>query len=500
MIAMKFSNYNIFNFKGFFILLMALSISPLSLVAQTDDDEDFWAQQLQKEVEVVDPVYMPVISLSAGILHFMGDIRNPGNSPMQGEFGYKLNLSSFFGKGYFFKLNFFGLYGNLQGHDFSVSRAFQANPLLLPIDNFGDPIFHNSSFRSEIFQAGLTVEYAFGHILGTTINKKFKPYISIGASVLITNPKGNYLIDNPLSATDLYYHFWSDGSVRNISEIDPLAATSQIVKFGNDYETDLQKGNVHDQGTFATTTPTIPFELGFDFYLSYRVNFRVSTTLNYSFSDLIDNYNPAIAKRYGLKTNGLGDMFLYTAASMHFDLFSDPKYIRIEQYFADIDFDYDVLMADEDGDEVWDRWDQCPGTPSGVEVDTVLTSPTVGCPFDSDGDGVPDYMDKESNTAGGSIIDEFGKTLSAEKLAGMFDKPTAVRRDEIKVIPLAPIWTRSITFTPGVIPNKFRRVDIDGDGYISFEELLKAVEQFFDQRLDLTLEEMYELNNFFFTQ
>jgi hypothetical protein len=193
-------------------------------------------------------------------------------------------------------------------------------------------------------------------------------------------------------------------------------------------------------------------------------------------------------------------MFLYTAASMHFDLFSDPKYIRIEQYFADIDFDYDVLMADEDGDEVWDRWDQCPGTPSGVEVDTVLTSPTVGCPFDSDGDGVPDYMDKEPNTAGGSIIDEYGRTLSAEKLAGMFDKPTAVRRDEIKVIPLAPIWTRSITFTPGVIPNKFRRVDIDGDGYISFEELLKAVEQFFDQRLDLTLEEMYELNNFFFTQ
>jgi OmpA-OmpF porin, OOP family len=41
--------------------------------------------------------------------------------------------------------------------------------------------------------------------------------------------------------------------------------------------------------------------------------------------------------------------------------------------------------ADEDG--VSDRIDKCPDTPKGVEVDA------LGCPIDSDNDGVPDYLD-----------------------------------------------------------------------------------------------------------
>ncbi len=47
---------------------------------------------------------------------------------------------------------------------------------------------------------------------------------------------------------------------------------------------------------------------------------------------------------------------------------------------------------DEDGDGVIDKEDLCPGTPAGVEVDS------VGCPKDSDGDGVPDYIDQCPNT------------------------------------------------------------------------------------------------------
>src|SRR6185437_751734 len=43
---------------------------------------------------------------------------------------------------------------------------------------------------------------------------------------------------------------------------------------------------------------------------------------------------------------------------------------------------------DSDGDGVPDRLDKCPGTPSGVKVDA------NGCPLDTDGDGIPDYLDK----------------------------------------------------------------------------------------------------------
>lgn len=68
------------------------------------------------------------------------------------------------------------------------------------------------------------------------------------------------------------------------------------------------------------------------------------------------------------------------------------------------------------------------------------------------------------------------------------------------MMPIAPIWTRSISFTPGVIPEKFKQVDKDGDGYISFQELMTAIESFFDGSLSLSVEEIYELNNYFFSQ
>lgn len=499
--AMTFCTLNSFRFKNLLVLLAVFLLVPFIASGQTDEEEDFWAKQLQTEVEVVDPVYMPVISAGVGILHFLGDVKNPGSNPLYGNFGYKVIVSSFIGKNYYFKISPFFLLGSLQGHDFTISRAMQQNVSLLPLDNLGTPIYTNSSFSTEVTQFGASVEYAFGHFMGKEHSKRFKPYVSIGVSALITNPKGNYSVDFPVApSSDMYYHFWSDGTIRNFAETHSEAWQSQVIKFGDDFETDIEKTDVHAQGALSTTTLAIPFEAGFDFFLSYRVNLRIASTVNYCLSDKVDNFDAKAAERYGLTVSGLGDMFLFIYASMNFDLFSDPKYRRIDQYFAEIEFDYDVLMADEDNDMIYDRWDQCPGTPMGVEVDTVLTSSAVGCPFDADFDGVPDYLDDDSSTPQGSIVDDNGKALTAEALAGMFENPTAVRREDIKVIPLAPIWTRSITFAPGVIPDKFKTVDKDGDGYVSFEELLKAVEQFFDQKLDLSIEDMYELNNFFFTQ
>ncbi|NOU58942.1 OmpA family protein [Marinifilum caeruleilacunae] len=54
--------------------------------------------------------------------------------------------------------------------------------------------------------------------------------------------------------------------------------------------------------------------------------------------------------------------------------------------------------SDSDGDGVSDNRDECPNTPSGVQVDK------NGCPIDTDGDGVPDYKDECPMLAGSALL------------------------------------------------------------------------------------------------
>lgn len=59
-------------------------------------------------------------------------------------------------------------------------------------------------------------------------------------------------------------------------------------------------------------------------------------------------------------------------------------------------------IPDSDGDGVPDNLDRCPGTPKGVAVDS------NGCPLDSDKDGIYDYKDRCLDTPFGASVDEYG--------------------------------------------------------------------------------------------
>ncbi|MEK6655629.1 MAG: outer membrane beta-barrel domain-containing protein [Thermodesulfobacteriota bacterium] len=66
------------------------------------------------------------------------------------------------------------------------------------------------------------------------------------------------------------------------------------------------------------------------------------------------------------------------------------------------------VIPDSDGDGVPDNLDKCPGTPAGVKVDR------DGCPLDYDGDGVPDYLDKCPGTPAGVKVDQNGCPLDSD--------------------------------------------------------------------------------------
>ncbi|WP_269618903.1 OmpA family protein [Zhongshania sp. BJYM1] len=71
-------------------------------------------------------------------------------------------------------------------------------------------------------------------------------------------------------------------------------------------------------------------------------------------------------------------------------------------------FDAQYGVKDADGDGVSDEMDQCPGTPSGVQVDS------VGCPLDGDNDGVADYLDQCPNTPAGAEVNAVGCPLDGD--------------------------------------------------------------------------------------
>ena len=71
-------------------------------------------------------------------------------------------------------------------------------------------------------------------------------------------------------------------------------------------------------------------------------------------------------------------------------------------------------MSDLDGDGITDLYDLCAKTPYGWEVDG------NGCPLDTDGDKVPDKIDKEINSAKGAYVNEEGVTLTEEEIEVLY--------------------------------------------------------------------------------
>jgi OOP family OmpA-OmpF porin len=94
-----------------------------------------------------------------------------------------------------------------------------------------------------------------------------------------------------------------------------------------------------------------------------------------------------------------------------------------------------AAVIDSDGDGVPDSLDKCPDTPKGVKVDK------DGCPVDSDGDGVPDYRDKCPDTPAGVTVDKDGCPLPKKVSIALeieFDSGKAVIKpqydDQIKKV------------------------------------------------------------------
>lgn len=442
------------------ILLLFLLV-PLQIFAQ-DDDEAYYESLLKTEVENENVVYKPVIGVGYGYINFLGEVRNKKQSLLSGLPAYKVNVATFLDNAHYVKANFYLLLGKMGGNQFSATEPAK-----------------NLNFQTDITTFGINLHYDFKPFIKP--NSLITPFVSIGVESLQFNSKSDLFYDG-----NKPYDYRTDGTIRDIE--------GKIMVRDNNYESDLRDLDLYGLGSYTQSSFAVPVDAGVDFAVSNRVTMRLGYSLHYTFTDNIDNIS---SKGKGITGNSQNDMFSYSYVSFHFDLFTSDKIITVDKMFADLEgVDYS-MFEDSDEDGVIDRLDNCPNTPPNIETDS------VGCPFDDDKDGVPNYADKDLHSSAKAIVDDNGVEIDAEKLAEKLSSQQAISRSEVEsFLMMQRARTRyNIGKSSIPIPQRYKRLDKDKDSYISFDELLDAIDEFFDDSPDLkTSKDIYELNDFFFAQ
>ena len=454
------------------ILLVALILLGAGISAWAQDEDSLFNAMLTTKVKVENPVYKPTVGFGYGVMNFYGEVHDNLRSPISGPPAYKLNIATFLDKKHLFKTNFYIISGTLTGNEHSVADTAR-----------------NWNFKSDIFTIGINFHYDFGHLIKFTEKNFIRPFVSLGFENLSFNSKTDIKYNLSGDATDYYYNYWTDGTTRNVPQGSGLP--SKIINRDYKYETDIRDRNYNGLGSYSQNTFAIPVEYGLDFRITDRVNVRIGDSWHYTFTDNIDDVSPSGTRRKGNKWN---DAYRFTYVSIHLDLFSDAKEVIMRKLAADVEGADYTMFDDEDYDGIPDLTDKCPQTPRGVEVDT------TGCPVDKDKDGVPDYLDKESNTPPGAMVDENGVQINVDDYAARLSMDAINRKEVEAFLTMRRAQSRMKGRSSAPLPAKFKSADTDGDGYISFDELVKSINDFFDSSSTLTTKDVYELQDFFFEQ
>lgn len=411
----------------------------------------------------------PSISLGAGVTGFMGDYGNLNITQFARQ-RITLNaaIEQRLGKTFGISANF--LWGGLSANERQIN-----NP-----QNFGTQIM-NGDIR-------LMIYWDNDWLLRK--KSKFAPYLFGGVGFTTFNPKTDLL-----DANGTPYHYWTDGTVRDLEQTQLNLGTAQTIRRDYKYETAI------DSPGYAKNTVTFPVGIGFRYKLSGMVETFLQGTYFFTLTDDID------ARRVGGD-----DSYMNVTVGFSVRLGRGPRDPNKAKY-KEVDFKT-LDNADSDGDGVKDRNDDCPNTPTGVAVNG------KGCPQDggdNDNDGIPNYLDKEAATPAGSVVDSEGKKIDDTKLQKQADDTIAVDRKDLKDFPgSAPepvkIYSNpnsnngNIDINPikidtppqNEIPAKFKPADRDNNGKIDAKEVAKVIDEFFDGSNKFELDAIYELIDYYF--
>jgi hypothetical protein len=331
--------------------------------------------------DTLSSVPRPRIGLGTGTFSYYGEIQNYNKnfSPIVNRYGGLVYVNAPVSR--HFNLEFSASYGRFAANERTLERNF--------------------NFESRIRMGTVFLYYNF-YPLFTARRSYFHPFIGAGVSSFEFLSKTDLIQDT----SGLTYYYWTDGSIMNMAQNDPMAAFAQPLERDYTYETDLREQNYDSLGKYREQSFGFPVSFGFELHLSPRWDFRLSSTYYFTLTDLIDNISPAgTGIRQGDKSM---DRMLHTSVSLSYDLrFGTREDEMLKDDDVPLLADWDQNDWDHDG--VIDALDNCAGTPLESLVDE------FGCPKDADRDGVPDYNDDEPATPLGNYVDEFGVTITKEQ-------------------------------------------------------------------------------------
>ncbi len=380
-----------------FIFSLLIVISPLTILSQSaSKDSDSTQNKVNLSIDedekidddLQDYIFKPKLSLGIGMFTFYGDVatNHGGYHPTVSRLAYELRLINPLTD--YLDMNFYVLFGQVSANERTLER--------------------NLNFNSHITTGGLTLTYNFKNF--RTWKSGVNPYISLGIESV------EWLSKSDLKdANGNEYHYWSDGSIMSLPEDDPNASTAVQLHRDYVYESDLRELNLDGYDKYPERTIAFPVEIGANFKLGEKVDFRVSTAMHFTQTDLIDNVtSESIGNRAGTKGN---DKFLYTSFSLVYDLSFGFGKKGGGKDFDDSEW-WDLYAqdtSDYDQDGVPDLLDLCAKTPLDARpVDK------FGCPLDQDNDGVPDNLDDELNTPDGAPVNERGVALTDDDFYLMY--------------------------------------------------------------------------------
>lgn len=419
----------------------------------------------------------PSISVGAGNMSFMGDIAE--NTTLftytNWRMGYNFRIEHRTFSALGFAIN--GLYGKIAQNERSRTR--------------------NLNIETGVMQAELDIMIYLDNNLFINRASRFTPYLFGGIGYMMFDPRTNLLDKN-----NKPYYYWDDGTIRTepkdentIGHIVPGSPEYNITTIDKTYETKVDASLEGENKKFEKAALTIPVGGGLRYKLSDHFDICASATYYLTLTDYMD----ATKGKKGLM-NG-NDEFIYTSLSFAWNIGMSPP--KMPSIYDDINFEA-LDKEDDDGDGIANNEDWCAGTPSGVAVDA------NGCPFDNDKDGVPDYKDDEPNSALGAIVDLKGVTIGEDSYDDLGADTLGTPRNLVleshpKSKPERVGTYFSFEKPAGSSSNaagiaQFAEVDLDGDGFISPQEITIAIDKFFDGELNYSASKLHELIDFFFEQ